>query len=411
MRRVLSIAILLLSMLNLTKAQRNEVLSPHIQTLQVTAGDNWLVPPVVELHGDIPIVISFDDMTHTYHRYAYKIEHCEADWTTSDDLFTSDYAEGMTEGNTIDNITESDGMNSEYTHYALEIPNEHVSLRMSGNYRVTIYDDNSDENILIVCFLVVEPLMTISMSVTTNTDVDVNKQHQQVEMTLGYGSLPVSNHTEQIHTVLLQNWRWDNCKTNTKPTYIRPDGLTWTHSRDHIFDSGNEYRKFEMTDVDHATMGIEHTDWDGNQYHAWLWTDEPRTSYSYDEDANGNYYIRNFYNDANEYTSEYVVVHFTLKTPRQRGEIYVNGRWTNGELSGKYRMTYDDMEQTYKLSLPLKQGYYSYQYVLVQPDGKSCPVASEGNFYQTENSYQTLVYYREIGGRTDRLVGYGRISR
>ena len=66
-----------------THAQRNEILSDRIATLQVVAGDDWLSPPVTFLHGK-PIHISFDDLTHEYHRYTYKIEHCDADWSVSD---------------------------------------------------------------------------------------------------------------------------------------------------------------------------------------------------------------------------------------------------------------------------------------------------------------------------------------
>ena len=38
------------------------------------------------------------------------------------------------------------------------------------------------------------------------------------------------------------------------------------------------------------------------------------------------------------------------------------------------------------------------------PDGSFQPLPSEGSFYQTENKYQALVYYRGQGERTDRLV-------
>ena len=42
-------------------------------------------------------------------------------------------------------------------------------------------------------------------------------------------------------------------------------------------------------------------------------------------------------------------------------------------------------------------------------DGTLHPVSTEGNFYQTENSYQMLIYYKGIGQRTYRLVGYNKI--
>ena len=59
-------------------AQRHEIYNSRIATLQVVAGDDWLSPPVTTLGGQ-PVYISFDDLTHEYHRYTYTLEHCEAD--------------------------------------------------------------------------------------------------------------------------------------------------------------------------------------------------------------------------------------------------------------------------------------------------------------------------------------------
>lgn len=74
-----------------------------------------------------------------------------------------------------------------------------------------------------------------------------------------------------------------------------------------------------------------------------------------------------------------------------------------------YEMVYDEPTQSYMASLLMKQGYYNYMYMF-EPAGSSAgefltePV--EGNFYQTENKYSVYIYYREIGARTDRLIGY-----
>ena len=65
-------------------------------------------------------------------------------------------------------------------------------------------------------------------------------------------------------------------------------------------------------------------------------------------------------------------------------------------------MTYDMESQTYHAAILQKQGYYSYQYLM--DDGRLAP--SEGNFWETENRYQALVYYKGAGERTWRLVGY-----
>ena len=403
--------LLLFSSFSPVLAQRHEILSPTITSLQVVAGKDWLLPPITQLGGE-PINISFDDLTHEYHRYTYRIEHCEADWTTSEEIFTSDYCEGYYEDNPIDDLVESINTNTLYTHYSLQIPNERCRLKIGGNYRLTVVDNNNDDTpILTVCFMVVEPLMKVGLSMTTNTDYDINKRHQQIAMDLKYGNLTVTSPETQIKTVVMQNGRWDNAVVNAKPQYVMNDGLRWDHCRDFIFNGGNEYRKFEILDPGHPTLGIETISWDGENYNAMIWTDEPRQSYVYDEDANGAFYIRNSDNFENDYSSDYILTYFRLKSPRLEGKVYLNASWTYDRFEPKFEMQYDDLAQLYTTNLPLKQGYYSYQYLWLRNDGTTAPVPSEGNFYQTENQYQALVYYRSIGGRTDRLVGFGQIRR
>ena len=388
-------------------AQRNEILDKNIASLQVVANNDWLSLPIITLNSNDFVNISFDDLTHEYHRYCYKIEHCEADWQTSSALFESDYINGFASGNTIDDVQESTNTVQLYTHYNISFPNNKCRPKISGNYRVTIYDENDEKHV--VCrayFMIVEPSMGVHLNVTTNTDIDINGKHQQVEMAVDYGNNIVSNPQTQIKTVVMQNNRWDNAVVNARPQYIKANGLQWIHCKDFIFDGGNEYRKFETLDVTHTTMGLESINWDGHNYHAWIWTDEPRPSYIYDKDANGAFLIRNSDNIDNDVNSDYIITHFRLKSPQTADPIYINGFFTNDRFLPQYEMKWNEKNQQYEGELLLKQGYYSYQYLMMKPEGKLKPVPSEGNFYQTENTYQALIYFKANGDRTDRLVGY-----
>ena len=388
-------------------AQRNEILDKNIASLQVVANNDWLSLPIITLNSNDFVNIRFDDLTHEYHRYCYKIEHCEADWQTSSALFESDYIDGFASGNTIDDVQESTNTVQLYTHYNISFPNNKCRPKISGNYRVTIYDENDEKHV--VCrayFMIVEPSMAVHLNVTTNTDIDINGKHQQVEMAVDYGNNIVSNPQTQIKTVVMQNSRWDNAVLNARPQYIKANGLQWIHCKDYIFDGGNEYRKFETLDVTHTTMGLESINWDGHNYHAWIWTDEPRPSYIYDKDANGAFLIRNSDNIDNDVNSDYIITHFRLKTPQIPYPIYINGFFTNDRFLPQYEMKWNEKNQQYEGELLLKQGYYSYQYLMMKPEGKLKPVPSEGNFYQTENTYQALIYFKANGDRTDRLVGY-----
>ena len=409
MKKYLSVLLFFVLATNV-QAQRHEILSPRIASLQVMAGNKWMDMPVAEIGGNIHI--DFDDLTHEYTRYTYRIEHCEADWTPSEELFTSDYLQGFADGNTIDDYIESINTYQLYTHYSLTIPNERCRLKMSGNYRLTVIDENNDETpVMTVCFMLVEPLMGVSLNVTTNTDVDINNSHQQVEMALTYGRLNVTNPTEQIKTVVMQNRRWDNARLNVRPQFVMADGLRWQHCRDYIFRAGNEYHKFEMLDLTHPTMGIDHISWDGEMYHVFPFISEPRRQYVYDEDANGAFIIRNSDNYEIENTCDYAWVHFQLNCPNPvKGDVYLNGAWTHDWFLPEYKMEYNEKMKCYEGAVKLKQGYYNFQYLLMNPDGTITTMPTEGDFYQTENSYQALIYYKGTGERTDRLVGYANIE-
>ena len=398
--------ILLFANLNIC-AQRNEILDPSIASLQVMVNNNWLSLPVMILNSDDFINIGFDDLTHEYQRYCYKIEHCESDWKVSTSLFESDYIDGFASNNLIDNIKESVNTNYQYTHYNITIPSNKCRPKLSGNYKVTIYDENNEKRVICKAyFMIVDPSMSVHLNVTTNTDIDINEKHQQVEMSVGYGNNIVTNPTTQIKTVVMQNCRWDNAIINAQPQYIKPNGLEWTHCRAYIFNAGNEYHKFETLDVTHTTMGLESINWDGNNYHAWVWTDEPKRSYVFDKDANGAFLIRNSDNIENDIASDYMITHFRLKTEKSIYPIYINGFFTNDNFIPQYEMKWNEANQQYECDLLLKQGYYNYQYLMMKKDGQLIPVPSEGNFFQTENTYQALVYFRGSGDRTDRLVGY-----
>lgn len=400
---------LLLSLLSLTLLAENRIYDPQVKSLQAVVNQDWLSPAIMRLNDNDLLHIGFDELSHDYHRYIYRLEHCEADWTTSEELFESDWLEGFN-NNVIDDFERSINTTVAYTHYQLTIPNNKCRLKISGNYRLHVIDEDRGEEVLTVEFMVTEQAMMLSTAISTNTDIDTNSSHQQISFGVEYANFSVTDPQEQLQTVVMQNGREDNWRWNTKPSIITPNGLEWKHCKELIFDAGNEYRKFEILDPSHPTMGIDHISWDGDYYQAYPFVSEPRPNYLYDQDANGNYYIRNSDNIENDITSDYVWVNYRLKSHYPViGNIVIDGRWTT-EATETYLMKYDETSNLYTANILQKQGYYSYQYLWISDDGISRPLPSEGNFYQTENRYQVLVYYRGTGERTWRLVAYSQLT-
>lgn len=387
----------------------NRTYGDNVKTIQAVVNLNWLSPCVMRLHFSDHLYVSFDELSHDYHRYVYRLHHCEPDWSESEELLESDWLEGFNNV-VIDDFERSINTTVPYTHYRFTLPNDQCRPTMSGNYRIDIIDDDTQEIVASVEFMVTEQSMILSLNASSNTDRDTNVSHQQVTFGLRYGDHLVTNPDEQIQTVVMQNSREDNCVWNAEPSSVNHLGMEWRHRKELIFDAGNEYRKFEVLDPSHPTMGIDRIRWDGEYYQVFPFLSEPRPNYIYDEDADGSFIIRNSNDRENDTTCDYVWVNYRLKAPElKEGQIVIDGRWTTEEPE-TYAMSYDPEQRLYTAKILQKQGYYSYQYLWVTADGETRPLPSEGNFFQTENRYQAFVYYKGTGERTWRLTSYDQIT-
>ena len=405
---------LLLVIACMGRAQSNKIYHPMIHTLQTIVNDDWLRDDVITLGTEDWVTISFDHFTHDYHRFTYKIVHCNADWAPSD-LFEIDYMDGFNE-QPIEDYENSLNTTMLYTHYRLDLPNDEVQFKVSGNYRVEIYLDD-DENfnkrmIAEACFRIVEPSMGLNVSVTSNTDIDTNLSHQQVSFTLNYPPGEVVDPSTEIKPYVYQNSRTDNYVAQLKPTYITPGRLEYIHNRALIFPAGNEYRRFEIVNMHYATQGVDRISYFAPYYHATLLPDAQRRNYSYDVDHDGRYLIRNNLAQDTDIETDYLFVHFTLDMPRRKGgNFYLTGDFTYNDFTPDYQAVYNDAERYYEATVMLKQGAYDFMYLWVPDDqniGQTGP--AEGNFYEAENEYQVYIYHRPFGGRYDRLVATQQVK-
>ena len=406
LRTILFFFFILHSSLFTLHSQTQQIFDKNVRTLTLTVNDDPTLPPYMPFEGRQHIVIEWDEMSHDYKRYIYHIDHCDWDWQPTDGIFESDFLEGLND-QLIEDFEKSFNTTQIYTHYRLSIPNKQLKLRLSGNYRVRIYDEDADRDedppVLEARFCLYEKTASVSTQLSSNTDIDFNSRHQQMTLAVGYGTLSVVDPMRELKVIVMQNRRWDCRIEGLVPNVRRVNGIEFTHNRQLIFPGGSEYSRFEILDVHRTATGVDRIDWFEPYYHATLFAQQPANTYSYYEDQNGVYVLRSAddYDDAT--TAEYVVVHFFLKSPRlQGGDVYVSGQWTGQTFNPDCRMEYDDIYQEYHAAVLLKQGYYSYEFI--QQDGLT--MRTMGSFFETENEYQVLVYYREQGARYDRLAAY-----
>ena len=238
------------------RAQRTEIYAPHIQTVQVVANNDINAPAVITLDSNDYIELSFDELSHEYHRYQYVLSHCNADWSASD-LSDIDYLDGFN-NNPIEDYETSINTTMPYTHYRLTLPNNEVRMKLSGNYLITVYDDSdTSKPVFKTCFRVLDKQVSVSATVSSDTEIDRNKGHQQVSFNVRHRGYNIRNPQQEVKIQVMQNGRTDNMVTGVLPTYVGPDELRYTHNKALIFPAGNEYRRFETVSTRYANIGVE----------------------------------------------------------------------------------------------------------------------------------------------------------
>lgn len=394
----------------------NAVYKPSVKTVKMYREGFMLSNPIIYVDEEQPLVFTFDDLSTEIKNYSYTIIHCDADWTESF-LPQSEYLDGFIE-NPIDDYAPSYNTIFNYINYRVTLPNENVRLKLSGNYVLVVFEDGDTKNVVLTQrFYVYENQVDIKGTVRRATTDAFKGESQEVDFSIFHPNFSIQNPREEVKVVIMQNNRWDNAITDLKPLYIRDGELNYDYNRENVFKAGNEFRYFDIRTNRYNGENIIATDFIRPYFHKTIHPDEVRNGKKYFayKDMNGKYVVESQDREVQDFNTEcdYVFVHFSLplESPLLGGSVNVFGELTQWNANESNEMTYNFDTGRYELSLLLKQGYYNYQYVYV-PKGatKADHTNLEGSFWLTENDYQIFVYYREISGRYDRLIGYTQLN-
>ena len=402
---IVAVLFMIFSQQIVAKNYKTEALVDEIHSIQVLNSGQWNSYPIINLNTSDQIYIDFDKVSDDLlTRMRYKIVYCNADWTINRNLSEMEYLEGFND-NVIDDYAASFNTTVSYTHYSLKIPNNEVNLKLSGNYTVLVYDENEDEDeiLLTACFSVLDSKVNIVPKVSSITDIDANDKNQQVSFELKY-NFPIRDPQNDLKVSVRQNNRLDNKRKDIKPTYIQSSVLRYEHNRNLIFAAGNEYNRFDISSRRSNGMNVARIDYRRPFYYMYVIPSLIKTkpSYSYDQDQNGRVIYRNLDADDINIEGDYFYTYFTLQADDPLpNDVYINGAFTNNTFSEKYKMKYDRDNREYNLTLLLKQGIYNYQYLT---NGSTEDIT--GNFHETENEYTVYVYYRPSGQLYDSFIGF-----
>ncbi len=386
------------------------IFDENIKTLLLYPAKAELEQPIIQLNRGESLTLRFDDLGENFREMYYRFEHCTYDWKSSE-LQPMDYQRGF-DTDIITNYEYSFNTVQPYTHYRLEFPNNRISLTRSGNYIITVFTDNDEEDVMLTArFQILEPLAQIAAVLRNSSVVSERDYRQEIDIEVNLSGIESRNPYAEIELVVMQNQRVDNEKRNVKPSFVKDKELTYNYQGELTFDGINEFRFVDAKSVKYRSEEVSDVILEDRGYHIYLAPDQPRayTQYTFENDINGRFLIRNDDMTDPHLESDYVDMTFKMPVlaPLGNGNLYIFGQLSNWQLAPLYKMDYKPDDLLYEKTVRLKQGYYNYLYIWrYKSMEEGSTMLTEGNHAETDNEYTIFVYFKDRSNFSHRLVGY-----
>jgi hypothetical protein len=383
----------------------NCLISQNIKSIQLRPLQENNFSSIVPLGTQLQL--SFDDLDADSKEYQYKIEHMTHDWKSSR-LSSSQYIDGFDQ-NTILNVNNSFNTFQNYTHYSVKIPNINTVITKSGNYLLSVlnYDD---EVIFTRRFVLYESKTTIGVTVERSRYTKTLNTQQTIQFSVNHPNIRVNNPRQEIHVVVLKNKNWNEMISELQPTFFKPNQLLYTYTNKTNFWGGNEYLNFDNKYIRNSSLNVVRVLREDIFHHyVYPYTYNEAKKYTYNPDINGQFVIRTLEANDSKTEADYAMMHFSLLTdePFLDKEVFIYGAFNDFNITNENKMQYDAKEKSYKVNILLKQGFYNYTFATQQSDGSVNTHDINGSFYETENEYTVIVYYKPLGSFYERVIGIG----
>lgn len=395
-----------------------KIYMPRIQSAQLHVFGNQVAYPILRLNGAERLELHFDDLDANIKNYSYTFLLCNADWTPAM-LSQFDYIRGFSQQR-ISTYRVSTLAYTRYTHYQAVLPDRNCMPSRSGNYILKVFLDGDTSKLAFTKrLLVYEDKAIIAAQVQQPFNARYFKSHQKIQFKVNTKNLQVVNALQQVNIAILQNDRWDNAVRNIRPTFMTNNQLEYNTEEDAVFPAAKEWRWLDLRSFRLQSDRVKSANYSKTATEIFVKPDLSRRSqqFNFYRDINGHYYLEPSESVNPYWQADYATVRFTYVPPGNipfpDKDVYLLGQLTNYGASDSARMRFNAEKGVYETSLFLKQGYYDYTYGTIDHNAKNKVLIveeTEGNYWESENEYTILVYYRPLGGRADELVGIMKIN-
>jgi len=241
------------------------------------------------------------------------------------------------------------------------------------------------------------------------------ESHHELDFFVKNESFDIQNPRVSLSASVIQNKRWDTALEGIKPSFVRIDAVDFDYQNKIVFPAGKEYRYMDIRNLRNPPSHVLDVSTDIYGINVTLKGDRLRSNIAYFEsnDINGAFIISADDTFNPILSGEYADVLFSYQRSFENpdSDYYVFGELTSFNFQEEARMDYYEDLKGYATKMRLKQGYYNY-YIVERPKGKDNVdyEITEGNWYEAENEYAILIYYRPFGSRYDQLIGVKNVS-
>ena len=419
MKRLLLILFTCISLTStIAQDQPDQVIMKNISGVKLYQYGNQLGYPIISLNSGEQLELHFDDLDGRVKNYNYTFQLCNADWSPVN-LSTFDYLKGFSQVR-LNQYRASSLALTRYIHYQAILPDRNCVPTRSGNYLLKVFLDGDINKLAFTKrILVVDKATDIGIQILQPFNTDLFSTHQKVQFIVNKRQLNVVNPVQQIKAVVLQNFRWDNAKTNIIPTFIRQSIIEFNAENDAVFAAGKEFRWADLRSFRLQSDRVKKADYGKTETNIYMQPDGERSQQRF---VNFRDYNGFFFAEASDvsnpwWQSDYASVHFsyvpTNNQPYPDKKVFIVGEMNQYNTNDTAAMKYNADKGLYEKTLLLKQGYYSYTYITRDAGNRRATIESsttDGNLWETENDYTVLIYYRSLAGRHDELIGVSSIN-
>jgi len=362
-------------------------------------------PPVINLESNDKLVLSFDQISASSSQFLIRIRHYSSDWESSP-IPPDYYIDGFFE-TYLSSGTRSFSTRPSYWHYEYEIPNPQLRFKVSGNYLLTVYNADTREELFSLPFFVTEN--------AGNQDTDIKflfaqrenmRQQDQLFTSFAYPEF-VELPRFDLSVVFVQNRFWGRARSARIYEAAGQGFIDFYLPRDRAFLGDYEFNILELLSFN---------------------ADEPQILEIQPEIIPPNIILRRdiqrleppsrltprtrFGSPVDDRGSKYGNVHFRLETPERvlsYQKMYVVGDFNQWTIRERNRMEYDASEQLWKGSAIIKEGTYTYKYVILSGN-RIDDLTLDQKFSFANQEYISLVYFRDPARNFDRLLNVNQVE-